>query len=86
MDFSKNLRTERFALRPVALWDIIFFLRLVGDVRVRQFLGAALVILGSKRTLMVCQKRGFLEDKGEGGFSESSRWCAAPRTAGTSLS
>lgn len=39
MDFSKNLRTERLALRPVALWDIIFFLRLVGDVRVRQFLG-----------------------------------------------
>lgn len=40
MNFSKRLRTERLVLQPVVLWDIIFFLRLVADVRVRQYLGA----------------------------------------------
>ena len=39
MDFLKNLRTERLVLNPVALRDLMFFVRLVGDVRVRQFLG-----------------------------------------------
>lgn len=39
MDFSKNLQTERLALSPVALRDLVFFVRLVGDVRVRQYLG-----------------------------------------------
>ncbi|QBX99867.1 N-acetyltransferase [Rhodophyticola sp. CCM32] len=39
MDFSKSLQTERLALSPVASRDLIFFVRLVGDARVRQFLG-----------------------------------------------
>lgn len=39
MDFSKNLQTKRLALGPVALRDFSFFVHLVGDARVRRFLG-----------------------------------------------
>jgi ribosomal-protein-alanine N-acetyltransferase len=39
MDISKDLQTERISLGPVAFRDLTFFLRLVGNTSVRQFLG-----------------------------------------------
>jgi ribosomal-protein-alanine N-acetyltransferase len=47
MEIKRNIQTDRLILSPVSWTDIVFFFRLMGNSRVRRFLGGAVPL--SKR-------------------------------------